>query len=149
MSELYTAINNDLKNAMREKNELTVSVLRMLIASLKNKLISLVGQSELSDDEVMAVVKSEVKKRKDSIEAYLQGGRNDLAEKEEAEIAILNKYLPAAMSEEELEKIVREVIATIPDASAAKFGQIIGQVMAKAKGADGSAVSAMVKKVLA
>ncbi len=72
-----------------------------------------------------------------------------MVDKENAEIEILNKYLPAAMSEEDLEKIVREVVASIEGASMAKFGVIMGQVMAKAKGADGNAVSAMVKKVLA
>lgn len=149
MSDLFTELNNDLKSAMREKNELSLSVLRMLLASVKNKIISLPGQDKLSDDEIMAVIKSEVKKRKDSVQAYSEGGRQDLVDKENAEIEILNKYLPAAMSEEELEKIVREVVASIEGASMAKFGVIMGQVMAKAKGADGNAVSAMVKKVLA
>lgn len=149
MSDLFTGLNNDLKSAMREKNELSLSVLRMLLASVKNKIISLPGQDKLSDDEIMAVIKSEVKKRKDSVQAYSEGGRQDLVDKENAEIEILNKYLPAAMSEEDLEKIVREVVASIEGASMAKFGVIMGQVMAKAKGADGNAVSAMVKKVLA
>lgn len=149
MSDLFTELNNDLKSAMREKNELSLSVLRMLLASVKNKIISLPGQDKLSDDEIMAVIKSEVKKRKDSVQAYSEGGRQDLVDKENAEIEILNKYLPAAMSEEDLEKIVREVVASIEGASMAKFGVIMGQVMAKAKGADGNAVSAMVKKVLA
>ena len=149
MSDLFTELNNDLKSAMREKNALSLSVLRMLLASIKNKIISLPGQDKLSDDEIMAVIKSEVKKRKDSVQAYSEGGRQDLVDKENAEIEILNKYLPVAMSEEELEKIVREVVASIEGASMAKFGVIMGQVMAKAKGADGNAVSAMVKKVLA
>lgn len=149
MSDLFTELNNDLKSAMREKNELSLSVLRMLLASVKNKIISLPGQDKLSDDEIMAVIKSEVKKRKDSVQAYSEGGRQDLVDKENAEIEILNKYLPTAMSEEELEKIVREVVASIEGASMGKFGVIMGQVMAKAKGADGNAVSAMVKKVLA
>lgn len=149
MSDLFTELNNDLKSAMREKKELSLSVLRMLLASVKNKIISLPGQDKLSDDEIMAVIKSEVKKRKDSVQAYSEGGRQDLVDKENAEIEILNKYLPAAMSEEDLEKIVREVVASIEGASMAKFGVIMGQTMAKAKGADGNAVSAMVKKVLA
>ncbi|MDO8260375.1 MAG: GatB/YqeY domain-containing protein [Candidatus Magasanikbacteria bacterium] len=149
MSDLLTELNNDLKSAMREKNALNLSVLRMLLASLKNKIISLTGQDKLSDDEIMAVIKSEVKKRKDSVVAYTEGGRQDLADQENAEIEILNKYLPVAMSDEELEKIVREVVSSIEGASMAKFGVIMGQVMAKAKGADGNAVSSMVKKVLA
>jgi uncharacterized protein YqeY len=149
MSDLLTGINSDLKDAMRAKKELDLLVLRMLISSARNKLISLPGQDELSEEEVLAVVVSEVKKRKDSITAYEEGGRQDLADKEKAEIEILKKYMPAQMSEEELEKIVRDVVSSVEGASMSDFGRIMGQAMSRTKGAaDGNAVSAMVKKVL-
>ncbi len=149
MSNLLVEINNDLKQAMREKKEFELAVLRMLSSSLKNNLIETPGKEKLSEDEILAVLKSEVKKRKDSISAYEEGGRKDLADKEREEIEVLSKYLPEAMSAEELEKIVREVVSSQEGASMAQFGQIMGQVMGRVKGAaDGNEVSAMVKKVL-
>jgi hypothetical protein len=149
MSDLLAEINNDLKQAMREKKEFELAVLRMLSSSLKNKLIETPGKEKLSEDEILTVLKSEVKKRKDSISAYEEGGRQDLADREKQEIEVLSKYLPEAMSAEELEKIVREVISSIEGASMAQFGQIMGQVMGRVKGAaDGNEVSVMVKKVL-
>ena len=145
-------IKEDLKNAMREKNEGVVSVLRMLISSFRNKEISIRqgGQAELSDEQVLEVMQSEVKKRKDSIEAYEAGGRQDLADQEKKEIEILRKYLPAQLSAEDLEKVAKEVISEMGEITAKDFGRAIGQVMARVKGqADGGQVSAVVKKILA
>jgi len=144
-------INNDLKQAMREKNELVVSVLRMLSSAIKNKEISLRGQSQadLSDEQIVEVIKSEIKKRKDSIEVYRQGGREDLANKEEKEKDLLEKYLPVQMSDEELESITGETIAAMGEVGEKDFGKVMGQVMAKVKGrADGDKVSQAVKKFL-
>lgn len=149
MEKLITVINQDLKQAMIGKKELELSVLRMLISALKNKQIELKNREDMSDEQVIEVVKSEVKKRKDSIEAYKAGDRNDLVEKEEAEIKILEKYMPEQMSEAEVEKIVAEVVAGMENPSPAVFGQVMGQVMAKVKGqADGAVVSTAVKKIL-
>ena len=97
----------------------------------------------------MAVLKSEVKKRRDSITAYTEGNRKDLADHEKKEIEILDKYLPEVMSEEDVEKIVKDVISEQGEATMADFGKIMGLAMGKTKGqADGNVVSSMVKKLL-
>ncbi|MDD4901228.1 MAG: GatB/YqeY domain-containing protein [Patescibacteria group bacterium] len=145
---LLEKINQDLKQAMKSKDTLTVSTLRMLIAAARNKEISLRqdGKAELSDEQIVEVISSEIKKRRDSVEAYVQGGRQELADKESAEIKILEKYLPAQLSDEELAKAIESVVA----AGAKDFGKVMGQVMAKVKGqADGAKVGEMVKKILA
>lgn len=148
MSQLSNLINEDVKNAMRAKDEKTLGALRMLISALRNKEISLRSgeKVELSDEQVVEVVGSEVKKRKDSIVSYEQGGRNDLAEQERSEIAILEKYLPTQATDEEIMVIVNEIISAN---SGANFGVIMGQAMAKLKGqADGNRVTAIVKKAM-
>lgn len=148
---LKEKINNDLKDAMRGKKADELSVLRMLLSAIKDKEISLRQGEEvsLSDEQVLSVIASEVKKRKDSVVAYEQGGRDDLASKENNEIKILEKYLPEQMSGEELEKIIREIVGTQNFAFPQDFGKIMGQVMPKVKGrADGNRISEMVKKVL-
>jgi uncharacterized protein YqeY len=143
-------INEDLKNAMREKRADDLSILRMLSSALKYKKIDLGNKAELTDEEAQALIKTEVKKRKDSIALYTEGNRPELAAKEQAEIDFLMKYLPEAMPEAEIERIVLEAIATTPDASPAKFGAIMALAMKGVAGrADGQIVSAIVKKLLA
>ncbi len=146
-------ISNDLKQAMRNKETEMVSVLRMLISAIKNKEIAVRKGEDVSltNEQVIQILRSEIKKRKDSITAYKQGDRHDLADKEEKEIKIIEKYLPEQMSDGEIEKVVREIIEMHGNASVQKdFGKIMGQVMARVKGkADGGRVSEVVKKVLA
>jgi uncharacterized protein YqeY len=150
MNNLEKKINDDLKAAMLDKNADLVLILRMMVSALRNKEISLrqgEGKVELTDEQVVQVLSGEVKKRNDSIELFNQGGRPELAEKEEAEVAVIKCYLPIELSDEELERIVREIIADI--GSNPNFGQVMGMVMARVKGqADGNRVSAAVKKVL-
>lgn len=147
MPSLQEQINTDLKQAMRDKNEAALSTLRMLNAALMNKTIAL-RQGEavvLSEEQVMEVIASEIKKRQDSVEAYTTGNRPELAAKEQAEIDLLKKYLPPAATDEEIESVVKEVIA----AGATDFGRAMGQAMARLKGkADGKRVGEIVKKVL-
>lgn len=148
MPKLLEQINQDLKLAMRNKQTDVLSVLRMLIAAMRNKEITLRrgGVAELTDEQAAEVAASEIKKRRDSAEAYRQGGRPELADKESAEIKILQKYLPEQMSDEELEKVIAEVVA----GGASDFGRVMGQVMARVKGkADGARVGEAVKKLLA
>ncbi len=148
MSKLLEQINQNLVKAMKSKDAETTSVLRMLIAAMHNKEITLRkdGTAELTDEQIIEVAASEIKKRKDSVEAYTAGGRPELADKESAEIKILEKYLPEQMSEAELEKIVKEIIAS----GATDFGRVMGQTMARVKGkADGAKVGEIVKKLLA
>ncbi len=151
MSKLLEKINNDLKEARREKNELVVSVLRLLISAVHNKEISLRkgDRADLTDEQIIEVIKFEIKKRKDSIEAYTRGGRPDLAEKEEKEKAILEKYLPAQINDEDLKKIVKEIIEAQVEEDRKNFGKIMGLVMGRLKDqVDGQRVSAVVKNFL-
>jgi len=152
MSKVIDQIKEDLKQAMRDKNVITLSVLRMLTGAIRNKEISLReagAEVELSDEQVLETIKSEVKKRNDAIGSYESGGRADLAAKEKEEIKVLEKYLPPQLSEEEIEKEVRELIAGLGEVGPSDFGKVMGQAMAKLKGrADGNKVTAAVKKVL-
>ena len=148
---MFTAqISTDLKLAMKNKDVLKVSVLRMLIAAFNNEAINLMKKDEgLSDEEAIKVLKKEAKKRKDSIEQFTAGNRPELAAKEEAELAVIQKYLPAEMSEEDLKKIVTEVIAEMGEVSSSQFGLVMKNVMAKTAGkADGGMASKVVKEVL-
>ena len=151
MSKLQQQITNNLKQAMLNKEAETLSVLRMLISSIRNREIALrKGEDvELADEQIVKVLRSEMKKRKDSILAYEQGNRRDLAEKEKSEIQILEKYLPPEMSEKEIEKIIKEVLAGHEGASMKDFGKIMGQVMGKVSGkADGGRVGGKIKEML-
>ena len=152
MTNLLDQIKADLKEAMKAKEALKLSVLRMMITSIRNKEIALRKGEDvvLNDEQILEVVTSEVKKRKDSIESYTSGGREDLAEIEKNEIEILAKYLPEQLSEEELEKIVDDVIKSKSENATVAFGAIMGEVMSRVKGkADGFAVTTIVKKKLA
>jgi hypothetical protein len=151
MSNLIQQINEDLKVAMRSKNELELATLRMFIAALKNKKLTLgrgADINELTDEQVVETAQSEIKKRKDSAAAYAQGNRQDLVDRENSEISILERYMPEQMSDEEIEKVIAEVAAA--EGENPNFGKVMGQAMAKLKGkADGNKVSEIVKKVLA
>jgi len=149
MAGLINKIQADLIEAMKAKDELRLLVLRMLIAAMKNKRIELKKQEDITDEEALAVIKSELKKRKDSIEAFRQGERQDLIDKEEAEVKILDRYLPEQLSETEIEIIVKEVIASLGDVSPADFGKVMGMAMGKLKNqADGNQVKDAVNKLL-
>ncbi len=151
MSNLMDKINLDLKQAMRQKQLELTSVLRLLLAAIHNKEIALRhGEPvELSDEQIIEVINSEIKKRKEATELYQQGSRIDLADKEKSEMEILLKYLPAQLSDQELEKIIKEIISSMPEAGLKDFGKVMGQVMAKVKGkADGGKVGEIVKKFL-
>ncbi|MDP3710534.1 MAG: GatB/YqeY domain-containing protein [bacterium] len=147
---LKEKIEAELKDAMKEKAELKVSVLRMFLSSLRNKAIEKRAKGmEMTEDDMVAIMRSEVKKRKDSIQEFNKGGRKDLVDKEEAELKLLENYLPAEMSDEDLEKIVKKVLETIGPVTIKDFGRVIGQVMKETKGqASGDRVSSTVKKFL-
>jgi hypothetical protein len=144
---LLATIQNDLKTALKEKNELQVSTLRLLLAEIHNRQIE--KQAELTEEDIVAVLRKEAKKRQESVEAYEKGGRQELADKESKELLILSKYLPQEMSPQELEKIVKEVIGKVGAQGAGDFGKVMGGVMGKVKGQiDGAKVSEAVKKLL-
>ena len=139
-------IQAELNAAMKEKNELKVLTLRQFLASLKNAQIA--KKDELTDEEISAIALSEIKKRKDAIELYKQGKRDELAQKEENEIKFLENYIPEMLSEEDLGELVEKTINEM-NATPADFGKVMSAVMAKTKGkADGSQVSLIVKQKL-
>ncbi len=140
-------IQTDLKNAQLARDEVKVSTLRLLLSEIKNGEIAK-GES-LSDEDIVSVVQKEVKKRKEAAAAFRSGGRGESAAKEEAELLVLESYLPLQLSNEELTKLVEETIHEVGASSIADMGKVIGAVMGKVKGkADGGVVSAMVKEKL-
>jgi len=144
---LLKELDSAFISAMKEKKELDLSVIRMLKSSLKNKSIELIR--ELTDEEAIAVVRGEVKKRNDSIAIYTEGNREDLADKEKSEIEVLKRFLPAEISSEELKEKVQAVIATLSEEDKANFGLAMKAVMQALKGSvDGATVSALVKEAL-
>lgn len=140
-------IKEDLSIALKQKKEPNISVLRMVISAVLNKEIERRGTSEdpkLNDEELEAVIFSEIKKRRDSVESFEKGGRADLVAKEKAEIDILMGYMPEEMTEEEIRKIVKEIIKNHKD-----IGSVMKEVVPKTKGrADGSLVAKIVKEEL-
>src|SRR6267143_75768 len=143
-------IDADLKDAMRAKDALKLSVLRMLKAALKNAAIEKSGaDAEVNDAEAAQVIRKQVKQRQDSIESFEKGGRAELAAKEKEELSILNGYLPQAMSAVEVAQVVRETIAETGATSKAQMGIVMKAVQTKVAGrADGKTLSAEVQKQL-
>lgn len=148
MTKIWLArLQEDLKEAQLNKDEVKVSTLRLLLSEIKNSEIAK-GDS-LSEQEIMVVISREVKKRKEAAAGFRQGGREETAQKEESEAEILTGYLPAQLSDEQLTKIVDDTIKEMGTTSIAEAGKVIGAVMGKAAGqADGARVSALVKQKL-
>lgn len=137
-------IEQNYKEAFKAKKEVEVSTLRMLRSALKNLAIDK-RISSLEDEDVLSIVKRELKKRQDSITAFKSAGRDDLLAREEAEVRILEKYMPAMLGEEEVDKIIVNVIS----AGNNDFGLVMKEVMAQTKGrADGKMVQEKVKQKL-
>ena len=145
---LRDKISADLTSAMKSKDAERLSVLRMMKAAVRNKEIDL--RQELEDAQVMQVLVSLIKQHKDSVEQFTKGGRLDLADKESAEIKIIEQYLPAAVSDEEIEKAVDEVVRETGAASVKDMGKVMKGCMARFSGrpVDGNKVSALVKAKL-
>jgi len=149
---LYQKIKEDLNEALKSGDTLRISVLRMVLSSFHNKEIEKKGKnqnSELTEEEIIEVLKREAKKRKEAIETYLKGNRNDLADKEKKELEIIIAYLPKQLSEEEIKKIVQEAIKKLGAQSEKDFGKVMGFLMKELKGkADAGLVSQIVKESL-
>lgn len=146
---LKEQLTEDMKEAMkaREAGKLRLAVIRMVRSSIKN--IEINEKKDLTDEEVLAVLMKEVKMRQDSLEEFKKADRQELIAQAEEEIKILQAYLPAALSDDELKAIVAEVIAAVGATSPKDMGKVMPQVMAKAKGrADGKRINAMVKTLL-
>jgi uncharacterized protein YqeY len=145
---LKQRIQTELTAAMRSGDTLRRDVLRMATNSAYN--LEKRQAKPLSDDELLQVLSREVKTRRESVEAFRKGGREDLATKEEAEIAILQEYLPAALSEEELRSLVDEALAATGASSARDMGKAMGWLAPRTRGrADGKHVSELVAAALA
>ncbi len=139
-------IKIDLKKALQERDKLKVSVLRMVLSILHNKEIE---KKEITEEEINQVLFSEIKKRKEAIEQYQKGGREELVEKEKKELDILKKYIPEQLSEEEIKKIVKEAIKETGAETMKDMGKVMGKIMPKLKGkADGSLVNKTVQELL-
>lgn len=144
---LIDQIQNDLKGAMRTKDALRVSTLRLLLSELNYARID--KSDDLTATESIVVVQREMKKRKEAAEGFRLGGREDQAKKEEAEAVILTDYLPVQLTDEDLEKIIDEVLTQTGAVGVSDMGKVIGIVMGKIVGqAEGSRVSMLVKEKL-
>lgn len=144
---ILDTINKQIVDAMKAKDEIRLSTLKLLLSALHNAKIDKRG--DLTKEEELEIVRREAKKRKDAIEAYKKVGATDRAEKEKKELAILQEFLPKELPDKEVSKLVDEAITTTSASSMQDMGKVIGVVMAKAKGrADGKKVAEMVRKKL-
>lgn len=143
---MYEKINEDLKNAMKEKDTFKLSVLRMLKSALQLEQIA--KKHELDDNEIAAVLKKQVKVRKDSLEEYKKYDKTELVESLEKEIAILDAYLPEEMSESEISEIVKSAVEEIKPTSMKDMGLVMKKVneLLVGKNAEMSLVSKLVKE---
>ncbi|APC48220.1 GatB/YqeY domain-containing protein [Virgibacillus halodenitrificans] len=145
---LLEQLNQDMKQAMKNKDKETLSVIRMVKASLQNESIKL-GKDSLTEDEELTILSREVKQRKDSLQEFKSAGRDDLVEKLEREINILQEYMPKQLTTEELEAIVQSTIQEVNATSKKDMGKVMSAVMPKVKGkADGSQINEIVQKQL-
>lgn len=148
---LHQQIEAELKFALKAGEKEKTSVLRFLISAIKNHQIEIKAKGEeyLKDEEVIAVIRRQVKQRKDSIAEYEKGGRQELADKEKAEMAILENYLPAQADESKIREVVKSKISELGITDKSGFGKLMGAAMAELKGqADGDAVKKVVEEEL-
>jgi uncharacterized protein YqeY len=151
MAELKDRIRADMTAALKARDELRTSTLRMVVAAINNAEVAGSQARELSDDDVQTVVASEAKKRRESAAAFAQAGRQELADKETAEAAILADYLPQQLSADEVAAIVADAVASTGSAGQGMkaMGRIMGAVQPQVKDrADGAAVAAEVRRQL-
>ncbi|NQU95767.1 MAG: GatB/YqeY domain-containing protein [Candidatus Omnitrophica bacterium] len=141
-------IDNEYKTALKAKDAIKVSTLRMLKAEINNVKLNQ-SKLELKEADIIKIVHRQIKQHKDSIEQFEKGNRADLAEKEKKELAILSDYMPEQLSEEELRKIITETIKELEATTKKDMGKVIKAVMEKAKGkADGKTVSQIISQML-
>lgn len=147
MSSLLEQISQDLNEALKARDEIVVSTLRFLISGLKNARIA--KGNDLTDDEVQAEIVGDARRHKESIESFRAGGRKDLADREGAELAILEKYLPKQFSDEELENMVIEAISAVDAKGASDLGRVVKSVLGSAGvRADGAKVAQIARAKL-
>jgi uncharacterized protein len=146
-SPLFQRIQEDMKNAMRARETELLGTIRLLLAAIKQREVD--ERITLDDSQIIATLGKMIKQRNESIEQYQKGNRQDLADKEMAEIVILKKYMPQALTEIEVNNIVKEAIAKVGASSIKDMGRIMAEIKTKAEGrTDMSKVGAMVKEIL-
>tara|TARA_B100001013_G_C24599381_1_gene438121 strand:- start:973 stop:1413 length:441 start_codon:yes stop_codon:yes gene_type:complete len=144
---LKTEFSEETKQAMRERNVARRDLMRFILAAIKNLEIEL--QREANDEEILQLLGKQAQQRKDSIESFQAGGRDDLVAKEEAELAIINEYLPEQMSENEIRVLVEAVILEVGASGPQDMGKVMGKIMPQVKGrADGRLINQMVRDSL-
>ncbi|HSB79559.1 MAG TPA: GatB/YqeY domain-containing protein [Candidatus Methylomirabilis sp.] len=145
--DLKQRLGEDLKTGLRSGDKLKVSVIRLLTALIKNREVEKRGP--LTEAEVIQAISSSCKQRQEAIEQFRQGGRQDLVDKESAELGILQAYLPSPLTPEELQTLVREAIREVQAASPKEMGKVMAVLMPKVTGrADGKLVSTLVREAL-
>ena len=145
--DIKDQLNNDLKTAMKSGDKATTETIRGLKSAIK--YVEIDAGHELDNEETMTVIAKQAKQRRDSIAEFKKAGRNDLVEKEATELTLLEKYLPAQMSEDDIEKVVQTVIAELGVTDMKGMGQVMQRSMATLKGqADGKVVNQIVRKNL-
>lgn len=145
--DLKTRLGEDFKQALRSGDKLRVSVIRLLMALIKNREVEKRGP--LTDAEVLQAIVASCKQRQDAIEQYGQGGRQDLADKESAELVLLQSYLPKPLTSEELRAMVLEAIGEVQATSVKEIGKVMGVLMPRVSGrADGKMVNTLVREAL-
>jgi len=148
MADFREHLSEDLKTAMRSRAEVARETIRMLNAALKNAQIA--AMRPLSEDEAQAVLVTQIKQRRDSIDQFRQAGREDLATREEAELEILSQYLPAAPSAEEIESALQEAIATLGATGPQDMAKVMRAVLERYPGQiDGKQLAPLVRSALA
>lgn len=148
---LHTQIREQIKDAMKARDTVRLGVLRGLVTAFTNELVATkrMPTEELTDEQALAVISRAVKQRKDSIEQFTKGGRADLAENEQAELAILQTYLPAQMSRDEVLVVAKTKMAELGAIDPTKKGMFMGTLMKELKGkADGDTVKSVVDELL-
>ena len=148
---LQTQIKDQMKEAMKAKDTVKLGVIRGLVSAFTNELVAMkkMPTDELSDDDAINVIRRAVKQRKDSIEQFTAGGRSDLAESEKAELTILETYLPAQMSKDEILAIAKAKMTELGIADKSGAGKFMGALMKDLKGkADGDIVKSVVSELL-
>jgi len=141
---LRDQISQDMKSAMREKDEARLGAIRMLWAAIQRREVD--ERITLDDAQVLSVIEKQVRQSRDAVEQFLKGNRQDLADKENRDIAYMQVYLPAQASDAEIEKLVNEAVAATGAASIKDMGKVVGMLKSKLQGrADMGKVSALVK----
>ncbi len=149
---LRTRLSDTLKSSMKERNERSVSTLRLILAALKDQDIAARGKGNkegLSDDQILSLLQSMIKQRRDSIKLYEQGGRMELAQREAEEIAVIEEFLPEQMSDDEMATVITGIIGEVGAESLKDMGKAMGALKEQYAGQmDFAKASAMVKERL-